>query len=348
MLVLLALSARAEPLPNCRRHSGDQLGWVHSGVFVGERLVLADSTFGGLHSLLPATGAWATHQFSGEGPLEFDRGMLVGGGAEGVLSAVERLVVLSSALQPVRGVSLANLGGPGTAAFLFQGVVGPRDSLLGYLEQLKPDGRFEGGVAHARFGGEPAIANLRKVEREASELEYYRTFPSFAARLGDRLFWLTMASPAHILEGTAGKNRQLELVPAEWRDVPSIRMGGPDSTIRDFAVLERQSFLAGLYGQGKELFILHRSALPAGRVRWQLAAVDPDHPERTRRLTLPTDSPWITLVPGPTVWALLEQGPVDGQLPSHQTTTSVLLLPSAWFSAPVSPLTREPKKDLCP
>lgn len=83
-------------------------------------------------------------------------------------------------------------------------------------------------------------------------------------------------------------------------------------------------------------------------MRWQLAAVDPDHPERSRRLTLPTASPWITLVPGPKVWALLEQGPVDGAMPSHQETTSVLLLPSAWFSAPASPLTREPKKDLCP
>lgn len=347
LVALLAAPALAAPALSCRRVPGAHLGWTHSGAFLGDRLVLADSTLGGLQILSTDSITWSQFSNPGQGPLEFEKVLVLGGGNELVVSKVESLVVLASDLKPTHSVDFSSLGGEGRPGFFFQGVWNGEEG-LGYLDLLAGREVLETGVARVETGGRATYQFIRSIPRSSPEFSYYTSFPSFAAKLGDRLFWLAMATPAHVLEASREGGRKVDVVPDEWRVVPVIPAGGPGSTILDYARRERQSFLAGLYGQGPELFILHRSALPAGRVRWQLAAVDPDHPERTRRLTLPTDSPWITLVPGPTVWALLEQGPVDGQLPSHQTTTSVLLLPSSWFSAPVSPLTREPKKDLCP
>jgi|CXWL01.1.fsa_nt_gi hypothetical protein len=346
LVAMLAAPALAAPSA-CRRVPGAHLGWTHSGAFLGDRLVLADSTFGGLQILSSDSGSWSQFSNPGQGPLEFEKVLLVGGGTELVVSKVESLVVLASDLRPTRSFDFSKIGGEGRPGYFIQGVWNGEEG-LGYLDVSAGGQGLETGVARVETSGDPTYQFIRLITRSSPEFSYYTSFPSFAAKLGDRLFWLTMATPAHVLEASREGGRKLDVVPAEWRVVPVIPAGGPGSTVLDYARRERQSFLAGLFGQGKELFILHRSALSAGRVRWQLAAVDPDHPERTRRLTLPTQSPWITLVPGPTVWALLEQGPVDGQLPSHQTTTSVLLLPSAWFSAPVSPLTRELKKDLCP
>lgn len=349
LLAALAAARCAEAQEVCRRVSTDFTAWSQSAAFVGDRLVLADTSLGGLRSLAVRTGVWATHLYPGQGPLDFERVLLLGGGESGAVSAIERLVFLDTELRPTRGFDLSLLAGPDGTAGLLQGTMGPGQTLIGFLDIMGADGKLESGVAEVRLGEQRGHRFLRKVGREPGEFDYYASITPFSARLGDRLFWLAMASPAQVLEATPGAGRKLNIVPPNWRQVPLFTSGGPGSTVQDYARRERLAFLSGLHAHGKELFLLYRSPLPTGGARWQLGAVDPDQPARPARiLTLPTTAPWINLVAGPTEWALVEKGPVTGQLPAEQKILSVLLLPSAWFSAPASPLTKEPKKDLCP
>jgi hypothetical protein len=349
LLVALAAADIGEAQEGCRRFPAGYTAWSQSAAFVGDRLVLADTSLGGLRSLAVRTGVWATHLYPGQGPLDFERVLLLGGGEGGVVSALERLVFLDAELRPTRGIELSLLAGSEGTAALLQGTMGPGQSVVGLLDVMSADGTFESGVAEVRLGEQRGYRYLRKVGREPGEFDFYAALTPFSARLGDRLFWLVMASPAHVLEATPEGGRKHDIVPSRWRQVPLFSSGGPGSTVQDYARRERQSFLAGLYALGKELYLLYRTPLPVGGASWQLAAVHPDQPTRSARiLTLPTSAPWINLVAGPSEWAIIEKGSVTGQLPSEQRIESVLFLPNSWFTAPASPLTREPKKDLCP
>ena len=338
------------PLPSaaeggCRRASAGHLLWVHTGEWEGQRLVLGDVGEGALALLDPADLSWSKVSHPGEGPLEFTKHGILPSVMPGVVvSALTRIVRLDGSLQPVKGYALAKAAAGAIEVILPAGVVSPDGSVVGVGVVLREVGESWQGVARLVLEPTLRMEPIRAIAGDANENNFYASLFNFGAVLNGRTYWLAMDSEAFVLEIEQSTSRRLELVPAAWRPVPKFPNGGFGMMRADFAASEKLDFPAGLYSQGKELFILYHGSDKSG-TRWSVAAVDPTKPDSHRPLTLPTRSNWVTMVPGPEYWAILEQGPVLG--PATQTTTSVLLAPSAWFSSAQSPLMGPGAEEAC-
>lgn len=330
----------------CRRASAEHLLWVHSGDWVGQRLVLGDVGAGALAVLELPGLIWSKVSHPGEGPLEFNKPLVIPSEGPGVLVAADsRIVRLDESLRPIKGYRLDAAVEGARDVGNFGVHVAFQDRALGFFYFQKAEDEYRQGISVLAVEPKIQLEMLREVSVTSNEFRSALLSLSSGTVLGERFYWLGMDAEAFILQVDAGKSKRLNLVPSAWRRAPTFPAGGGPSTVRaDNALREKLSFPAGLYSQGKELFILHHGPEKTGK-RWSLAAVDPEKPDTHRMLTLPTRSNWVTVVPGPEYWAILEQGPVLG--PATQTTTSVLLVPSAWFSAPDSPLTKPGAEAAC-
>lgn len=340
---LVESSSAAEE--TCRRTSAQSLVWVHSGEWEAGRLILGDTGSGELAVLDPASLAWTRKSFPGEGPLEFNKHVVLASEAPGVwISALTRVVELDTTLRPVAGHALATAA-PGGEVILEKGLRLASGEFVGvagvYREEATDSWQ---GIALVKLQPQVKVDPVRKVPSGDNEFRFYASLFNFGASLGSKAYWLVMDSEASVLAIDGLQTRPLDLVPKSWKAVPEIPAGGFSTLRADLAAMEKLAFPAGLYAMGRELFILYHLPTAQGPT-WTLAAAEPDQPAKHRLLTLPTRAPWITLIPGPDYWALLEQGPVLG--PATQTTLSVLLIPAAWFRDPGSPLLRPEAHGAC-
>jgi hypothetical protein len=340
---LVESSSAAEE--SCRRASAQSLVWVHSGEWDGGRLVLGDTGAGELAVLDPATLAWTRKSFPGEGPLEFNKHVVLASEAPGVwISALTRVIQLDSTLKPVAGHSLATAA-PGGEVILEKGLRLASGEFVGVAGVFREEASDSWqGIAAVKLRPQVRVEPLRKILADSNEFRFYASLFTYGASLGAKAYWLVMDSEASVLAIDGLQTRTLDLVPESWKAVPKIPAGGFSTIRADLAAMEKQAFPAGLYAMGRELLILHHLPTAQGPT-WTLAAVEPDQPTKHRLLTLPTRAPWVTVIPGPDYWALLEQGPVLG--PATQTTLSVLLIPAAWLRDPDSPLLRPDARKAC-
>lgn len=357
LVALLAFLAGGQPLvaatspERCRRAASEHIRWVHSGVWSGSRLVLGDVGVGGLAVFDLANSQWTKVSYPGEGPLEFTKHEVVAGSGPEVLvsTLMGRLIQLDEALKPRRGFALRHLDK--TRHTTMTAVVEVSEGkFLAIVSDglLSPSTRSDLWTGIAIITIDPAV-QVERLRAFPSNFDEHGVTQTRASHLGavlrGRPYWLALESEAFVMEIEAGTFRRLDLLPPEWRKIPAFPRAGGAATLRaDSAVIQKLSFPAGLLAQGTELFILYREASPRG-ASWKLAAVDPGKPSTRRILTLPTRSPWLTVVPGQEYWAILEQGPILG--PGTQTTSSVLLVPSGWFTALDSPLTRAGAEEAC-
>jgi hypothetical protein len=326
----------------CLRATASELRWVHSGEWEGRRLVLGDIGVGAL-AVLDLDGLrWSRVSHPGEGPLEFNKPIVFLSPGPGIVVSPnpERLVWLNESLQPQSGFDFSRDLPTDLDGFTDALVLGRREILGIGWQEARPGGETEPwvGLVHLALDPTPRLVRILPFEMASTELLYYSNVMSrFGTVIGNRFYWLVMDAVPHVLEIDQGVAKRLDLVPAAWRKTPKLASGGPGALRANAAANEKLPFLSGLYSQGKELFLFHHEPGTPGPT-WRLVAVDPAKPGSPRFLTLPSRATWVTVIPGPDYWAVLEQGPVLA--PATQTTTSVLLVPAAWFSTPDSPLTR--------
>lgn len=119
---------------------------------------------------------------------------------------------------------------------------------------------------------------------------------AYALRIDDKPF----------IQRLAGRGERLEVFP-EWPG-PMPRLPPLASAAQRapwWKAVENASFPAGLYAEGPHLYVLVRLAATDGP-EWELHAIDPVAESLLHGVRLPTRAAHVSLVPGPTYWALIE------------------------------------------
>jgi hypothetical protein len=130
--------------------------------------------------------------------------------------------------------------------------------------------------------------------------------------------------------------QRLDIVPNEYKSGPKFKtlMRGAHSAAQHFAELETFSVISGLYAEKGMLYLLARKPNANGMTVWELFKIDPKKPMIVGHAILPTSADFLTVIPSPDAWYLLERGPVgDMQRQEIKTmlvvSSSVMELPSS-------------------
>ena len=94
---------------------------------------------------------------------------------------------------------------------------------------------------------------------------------------------------------------------------------------------------AGLFGQGKYLYLLARQPDklmdPSGKTpAWFLYKISPSNPEHLGVVRLPTSAKYLSIVVGTDFWYLFERGSVRAW--GDQDIKAVVKVPTKWITSP--------------
>lgn len=185
--------------------------------------------------------------------------------------------------------------------------------------------------------------NVELVEATEQNDLYLLGLPYFAAT-NDELFFVRMVVGERAslvkVEGAPGRAvlSRLDVIPQGFTTVPTLKGAdlGPNKTSDRFKHIEKQTMVAGLFGQGKFLYLLARRPSGAG-TEWLLFQIDPGKPEVTAELRLPTHANHLTVATDSTHWYFFERGEVRAW--GDQDINNVLMIPKKWIADPTtSPL----------
>jgi hypothetical protein len=275
------------------------------------------------------------------------------------LGAVARLPARVSA--PSLGVAPTDLwrenldrdGGPlsGQVETLYSNWISLGGRVLGYgavgragADATGPSaGRdFQLGILQARYDRRQQKVIEPSLLVKSDENDFYRMgYPYFAAT-SSQLFFLRMtpaSSRVAVLMAvdSAGRVTPLEgAIPRGFEVLP--RQGKSEASVGEILnELERQVFVAGLYAERRDLFLLLHEPAGAAGTTWKLVRYDPATQRAKGTVVLPTTAPHVSLLPGEREWLVIERGSTKNW--GEQEIRSFLRVPSAWIEdAASSPL----------
>jgi hypothetical protein len=89
---------------------------------------------------------------------------------------------------------------------------------------------------------------------------------------------------------------------------------------------------AGLFGQGKYLYLLTRRPSPAGGTEWLLHQIDPRKPQILGAVRIPSTASHLSVGVGRDEWYFIERGEVRGW--GDQDIDTVIRVPQSWITSP--------------
>jgi hypothetical protein len=211
--------------------------------------------------------------------------------------------------------------------------------------QYNPLRRFRLGFVKGQVSAASGdFRNVQLLEATEENTAYLLSFPYFAAN-DDGIFFVRMTSPyASIVRvrndntfGTASLS-ELAAFPRDFRTLPDLATttAGPASVKERFDKIEGQAMAAGLFGQGKLLYLLARRPFKDNpkQTEWLVYQIDPKRFEPVGAVRLPTRAPHLSIVTSPTYWYMFERGHVVSW--GNQKITSVIKVPTRWITSPTS------------
>jgi hypothetical protein len=205
------------------------------------------------------------------------------------------------------------------------------DSLLAYGTLIDKNSQPANGFFYVPLrGSAKPLGMLRPLD----DSSYYLLGNSYIAIESGAYYFVAMdknpslyrVSPPNERNSKQLTIKQLDVLPNEYRVCPEFktRMKGRNSAAPHFAELETFSVISGLYAQDGLLYILVRRPNGLGRTSWLLFQIDPNKPKIIGHIILPTSANFLTVIPSPKKWFLLERGPLsEGQ---RQEIKSLLVI----------------------
>jgi len=204
-----------------------------------------------------------------------------------------------------------------------------------------PSRRFELGFIEGQVSAETGeFRNIQLLEATEENDPYLLGLPYFSAT-SDGLFFVKMTSPrASIVrvQNTALGRATLTEIPAfpeDFRNIPDLttKSSGPVSVAERFEKIEESRMVAGIFGQGKFLYLLTRQPDPEGNgTEWLLHKIDPNESRPLDAVRLPTHASHLSVVAGTDYWHLFERGHVRAW--GEQDIERVIHVPTAWITFP--------------
>lgn len=196
---------------------------------------------------------------------------------------------------------------------------------------------FIKGQVSAETGG---FRNIQLLEATEENDPYLLGFPYFSAT-SDGIFFVKMTGPrasiVRVQNAASGGATLAELpaFPNDFRSIPDLttKNSGPASVAERFEKIEGSRMAAGLFGQGKYLYLLTRQPDPEGNgTEWLLHKIDPNVPHPLDAVRLPTHASHLSVVVGPDYWHFFERGHVRAW--GEQDIEKVIRVPATWITNP--------------
>ena len=307
-------------------------GWTTSGAWRGSELLLADTRTKRLLRY-SQTGQWL-----GDGPeaieseLEnfFPNGVRAKRNGFLLELAKGRLMALDEAFVPGEQREVYGMNETGGQKRSFQSLflwepIG--EEILAFGDLKDAQDQWSSALVRFTLGRSPEFRILLTFSLGHPTRTFYRLGYPYIAALGDTGYVLLMEKNVRLC---ANRKRGGGLAPLGF-DLPGPAVNPvlPVLSTTDAAAtmraVEQSAMYAGLYGWDGYLYLLSRA--PEGSaVRWTLTKIHPDKGIIGSAI-LPTRANHLTVVPGPTAWALVEKGPVRSY--GVQTVSSVWMVDSA-------------------
>jgi hypothetical protein len=248
-------------------------------------------------------------------------------------------------LEPIRSLRTCSSGRDRGDVFPFRPLVLVDGGWVAVANAVDADGGGRFGLIRQRFAAHPApfevLAELfpprsdpqQIGDDDARQLDLLSLGMLYLAQAGERTYWLRAAEGAFRIDRLDGDRLvPLAAFPERFARVPLLprrRQGIGDEALLQ-SVVETSTFAAGLYGEGRWLYVLGREAVPGGDTRWTLTAIDPVADRVVGTATLPTGVPALAVAPGPVEWAFVELGGVgEGQVVGQRPPRSLLRVATA-------------------
>ncbi len=305
--------------------------WVNSGVWDGERLVVVDTL----------AGRGREFRLSGNRTemREVEASRLVPEGSWGIQRIEDGYLVqvsgtgfvrLAGDFRRTKKIDLekpARVGAQGRIRWVFSWAPLGEKALLAYGEvETDRRGRRIRGFVWVPLDDPSGFKILHQVT-DSSAWIYYRVGYPYVASAAGRGYFVDMAPrPARLYEvDREGTTKEVKLKDAgELDHRGTVSEGeGPDRARTLFARLQAAAMPAGIYGSGRDLFLLRREP-EAGASRWTLERLDRGAGAFLAGREVKSRAAHLTVIPG-TTFAFLEKGPVQGV--GEQEITGALLLP---------------------
>lgn len=186
----------------------------------------------------------------------------------------------------------------------------------------QPNGGYY-GYARLHLGPEPVLSPLRALDESTEAGGLAWSVPTLATS-SKGVFALVFEAGPHI-ERVFPRPQVIRAFPEGFAEVPDLaRREHVNPPLVFYRNVEAASMAAGLFGQGRYLYLLTRRPAGKGTTSWFLHRIDPERDRIEATFVLPTDAPHLVVVPGPVEWALVEQDAWVGML--GKRTRCVLFL----------------------
>ncbi len=186
------------------------------------------------------------------------------------------------------------------------------------------------GYGRLQLGPDSVLSPLRALD-ESTEAGRLAWSVQTLATSEKGVFALVFEAGPHI-ERVFPSPQVIRAFPERFGEIPDLarreRVNPPLVFNRN---VEAASMAAGLFGQGRYLYLLTRRPAGKGATSWFLHRIDPERDRIEATFVLPTDAPHLVVVPGPVEWALVEQDAWVGTL--GKRTRGVLFLSASSLQA---------------
>jgi len=208
--------------------------------------------------------------------------------------------------------------------------------LITYSDIQEPgENNWTSGFVRVPLDRPEGFSVLRLMDYDGPTHVFYQLGHPYITSLGSTAYVLSMKNPMTILRtvnlGTTKEG--LETLPAFPSDKLNLSPQLPPIQSSEdlpqlMRTVESSTIPTGLYGFDNYLFLLWRR--PEGaRTHWFLTKIDPTPSREQVQGTISLGATFahhLSVVPGPTNWAFIEKGPVQGW--GVQRIDSILLVPS--------------------
>lgn len=327
-------SVRNLPSNNCSRMSFvSPPNWVGSAVWgpTDDELLIADPVIGSILTYTLTNPAIELREAKGEfgsppspalriknGP----RGYIVETDGENLWSLNHRLDQITARLD-LSGNREKNGRRVGA---LYQWLISG-NRLFAFSDVVEQDGRWRTGILELNREGDGGFEILFELPFDDPLVSYYYIGLDYLAEAGGRVYLLLMEKPRPSILQLSPERKRLDILPEKFKRVPQLpAITGSSSYPIVYDVIANSTMPVGLYGFGKYLILLSRSA-DDNATTWYLTRIALDVLKVDWTVRLPSRAPHLSVVPGESTWAFIEKGQVEAL--GTQDVLGTVLIPTA-------------------
>ena len=183
------------------------------------------------------------------------------------------------------------------------------------------------GLVRIPLGSPGDFHVLRQLDIKNPSRAFYRLGSPYVASIGQMVYFLNMQSPPQI-EALRQGGEQLEPLPGLPEYLRSLPNVPPGRAPMDFLkVGDIPGIAVSMFGWEGKLYVVSR---PDSREAdlWRFAVVDPTIGKHVATLYYRSSASNLTMVPGPSGWAIVERGPRPEHL-FKQEVRSITIVPDS-------------------